>query len=72
MPLGTEVDISQGHIVLDGEPDTPKVAQPPIFGSCLLWPNGWMDQDATWYGCRPRPWPHVLDKVPVPPRKGAQ
>jgi len=19
-----------------------------IFGSCLLWPNGWMDQDATW------------------------
>jgi len=21
--------------------------QPPIFGLCLLWPNGWMDQDAT-------------------------
>ena len=20
-----------------------------IFGPCLLWPNGWMDQDATWY-----------------------
>jgi len=20
----------------------------------LLWPNGWMDQDSTWYGCRPR------------------
>jgi len=20
----------------------------PIFGPCLLWPNGWMDQDATW------------------------
>jgi len=19
-----------------------------------LWPNGWMDQDATWYGGRPR------------------
>jgi len=19
----------------------------------LLWPNGWMHQDATWYGCRP-------------------
>jgi len=28
---------------------------PPIFGSCLLWPNGWMDQVATWYGGRP--WP---------------
>jgi len=27
----------------------------PIFGPCLLWPNGWMDQDATWYGGKPRP-----------------
>ena len=27
----------------------------PIFGSCLLWLNGWMDQGATWYGARPRP-----------------
>jgi len=24
----------------------------PIFGLRLLWPNGWMDQDATWYGGR--------------------
>jgi len=22
-------------------------------GLCLLWPNGWMDQDATWHGDRP-------------------
>jgi len=21
----------------------------------VLWPNGWMDQDTTWYGGRPRP-----------------
>ena len=21
---------------------------PPNFGPCLLWPNGWMDEDATW------------------------
>jgi len=27
----------------------------PIFCPCLLWPNGWMDQDATWYGGKPRP-----------------
>jgi len=27
----------------------------PIFGPCLSWQNGWMDQDATWYGGRPRP-----------------
>jgi len=22
---------------------------PPILCPCLLWPIGWMDQDATWY-----------------------
>jgi len=21
-----------------------------------LWPNGWIDEDATWYGNRPWPW----------------
>jgi len=26
----------------------------------VLWPNGWMDQDATWYGGRPRPMPHCV------------
>ena len=26
---------------------------PPIFGACLLWPNGWMHQDRTWHGGRP-------------------
>jgi len=33
---------------------------PSIFGPCLLWPNGWMDQDATWYDSRPRPMPHCV------------
>ena len=35
---------------------SPKGAQPPapLFGACLLRPNGWMDY-ATWYGGRPRP-----------------
>jgi len=28
---------------------------PPIFGPFLLWPNGWMHQDTTWYGGRPQP-----------------
>jgi len=38
MPLGKEVGLGPGHIVLDGDP-APK--QPlPIFGPCLLWPNG--------------------------------
>jgi len=44
-------------IVLDGEPvPAPRQgADPQIFGPCLLWPNGWMYHDATWYGGRPRP-----------------
>ena len=29
MPLGTEVDLSPGHIVLDGDPDPP----PPAKGA---------------------------------------
>ena len=27
---------------------------PQIFGPFLLWPNGLMHQDATWYGCWPQ------------------
>jgi len=47
-----------------------KGAQPPVFGSCLLWPNGWMDEDAIWYGCRPRPRPHCIRWDPSSSRKG--
>jgi len=56
MPLGVEVGLSPGDFVLYGDPPLPKNgAEPPIFGPCLLWPNGCMDQDATWYGGKPRP-----------------
>jgi len=59
MPLGTEVGLGPGNIVLDGYPAPPpqkKGAQPLIFGPRLLWPNGCMYQDTTWYGDRPPPW----------------
>jgi len=36
----------------------------------LLWPNGWMDEDATWYGSRPRRRPRCIRRVPSAPRKG--
>jgi len=37
-----------GHIVLDGDSAPPKRGTAsPVFGPCLLWPNDWMDQDAT-------------------------
>jgi len=35
----------------------PKGTQSPIFGPCLWWPNGCVDQDATWYGGGPQPGP---------------
>jgi len=38
----------------------------------ILWPNGWMDQDATWYGGGLGPGDIVLDGDPAPLRKGAQ
>jgi len=58
MPLLGEVGLGPNDIMLDGDPAPPPRkggTAPPIFGPCLLWPNGWMDQDATWY--RGRPWP---------------
>jgi len=58
MPLGMEVGLSPGDFVFNKDlaPPRRKRAQPhPIFGRCLLWPSGWMDQDATWYGGKPRP-----------------
>jgi len=66
MKLGMQVSLGPGHIVLDGDPAPP----PPIFGPYLLWRNGWMDQDATWYGGRTRPrrlCVFVLDGDPSPP-----
>jgi len=45
MPLGMDVGLGPGAFVRWG-------LSPPIFGPCLLWPNGWMDQDATSYGDR--------------------
>jgi len=37
-----------------------------IRDPCLLWPNGWMDQDVTWYGGRAWSGNIVLDGDPPP------
>ena len=58
MVLGTEVGLGLRDIVLDVDPATPRKKAhppPPNFWPCLLWPNGWMDDDNAWYGSRPRP-----------------
>ena len=45
MPLGLEVDLGPGHIVLDGDDAPPERGTPaPLFGPCLLWPNGRQSQ----------------------------
>jgi len=73
MSLVREVDLGPGNIVLDGDPSPPlKGALPPIFGTCPLSPNGWMDQVATWYGGRPWPRPHCVRWGFSPPLKRAQ
>jgi len=63
MPLGTEVNLGPGD-VLDGVDAPLKRHNPPVFGPCLLFPNGWTDEDATWYGSRPQPKPHFVRRVP--------
>ena len=71
MPLGMEVGLITGNFVFDEDPaPSPKVgAERPIFGPCLLRPNGCMDQDATWYGGRARPTRHCVQRVLGYPQK---
>jgi len=72
-PLAMEVGLSPGDFVLDRDPASlpKKGAEPPIFGPRLLWPNGSMYQDASWYRGRPRPTRHCIRWGPVPlPLKG--
>jgi len=65
MKLGMEVGLCPAHIVLDRDPaPPPQIGTAPNFRPCLLWPNGWIDQDATWYGGRPRPRPHSVTWEP--------
>ena len=70
MPLGTEVSLGPGDIVLDGDPSHPKRGDSSTFRPCLLWPNGWMDQDTNWYGGRPGPRPHCVRWKPSSPQRG--
>jgi len=45
----------------------------PVLSVCnvgVLWPNGWKDQDATWYQGRPRPRPYCVRWRPSTPPHG--
>jgi len=73
MALGMEVGLGPGDCVQWG-PSYPQnrghTHHHPVFGPCLLWPNGWMDEDATWYGSRPRPRLHCIRRGPSSARNG--
>jgi len=51
-----------------------KGTEPPsqIFGPCLLWPNGWINQDGTWQGGGPWFRPHCARRGPSSLPKGAE
>jgi len=72
MPLGMDVGLSPGDFVRwRPSPPPQKSGGAPIFGPCILRSNGCMDQDATWYGGRPRPRRHGLDGTQLPsPKRG--
>ena len=74
MALRREVGLNPSDIVLDGDqlPLPKEGGRAPIFGPCLLWPNRWMDQGATWHGGRPRTRRHCVRWGPSSPplRKG--
>jgi len=46
MKLRKEEGLGPGQILLDGDPALLPKKQPILFGPCLLWSNGCMDQDA--------------------------
>jgi len=59
MPFDMDVDLGPGDIVLDGPPKKGHSTL-PIFSPCLLWLNGCMYHDTTWYGGRPQPRRHCV------------
>ena len=73
MALGMEVGLGEVHIALDVDtaPLPKKWGRPPIFGPCLFWPNGWMDEAGTWHGGRPEPMRLCVRWGPSPyPKRG--
>jgi len=76
MPLGMEAGLGPGDFFKMGTqlPLAKKVggAPSPIFGTCPLWPNGWIDQDNTWHGGGPWFGPYCARWGPSsPPQKGS-
>ena len=71
MPLGTQVGLSPGDFPLDRDPAPyPKsVGAPPNFRHTSIMAKRLHDQDATWYGGRPRPTRYCVRCGPSYPEK---
>ena len=74
MPLGTEVGPPHATLCYMGTHYPKKAGDSSRhFSAHVLWPNGWMDQDATWCGGRPQHRPHCVRWAPTfslpPPKK---
>ena len=71
MPLGTEVNLGLGDVVLDVVAAPPKRGTAPSFRFMSIVAKRLDGEVATWYGSRPRPTPHCVRRGPSsPPRKG--
>jgi len=62
--VAKRLDASRYHLVRRQASAYATLCPHPIFGPCLLWPNGWMDEDAAWYRRRLRPRPHCTRRGP--------
>jgi len=74
IPLGREVGLGPGNIVLDGDPPPPKrgpSSHPPTFRPMSIVANRWMDQDAKWYKGKPWSRPHCVRWRPSSPKRRA-
>ena len=74
MALRMEVGLGPGHIVLDGDPAPPPKrgwrTGAPNFRLMSIVIKRQIDEDATWYGGRPRPKGHCATWGPSSPQKG--
>ena len=80
--LGGGNNNNSNNAFIFGRPTVCKIVRPMLSYRCpvclsvcdvgVLWPNGWMDQDETWRGDRPRPQPDCVRWGPSSPQKGPQ
>jgi len=67
MPHAMEVGLGPCHTVRWGPSSPSQKGRSPNFRPCQLWPNGWTNQDATWFGGRPWPRPRCVRREPSSP-----